>query len=553
MRITSFVRNMFAQKSSAPLASTDPKTAVAIYQEQALTQLIWAFAKIPDVDDILMQAGITRASLSKLESDDEIFGALRTRRESCLATPWHVEDCTDEEKDFISAEMMPWMESLIGGAWKAVPYGYSVIEVVYVKRDDGKIGIQNLSVKPMEWFDIKRNGDLYYFHDNGSTPHGQIVDQNYKFFVTRHEATYKNPKGEALMSRLYWPWLMRYHGWQFWSQFLERYGQPLLVGKSAAPDKMAKALAAAIQDSVIACGKEDGIECLEPNSNGEAFQIFETVIVKRYHKLILGQTLTSDSAQGAAGKGAAGSLALGKVHADVADTLRKSDLRLIKPTCQRVITALMKLNNMSEGTKFVITDEDELDADRAMRDTSLYAQGVRFTKDYYMNAYGLNDEDFDMTQPLDLGNGTNPDGTTINPGDNGNQPPDPNAKQPVKDKQQAIADKNPSKNQKGAKAAVEPSKYDFAKRRAGDPRRFTPAQTAIENVADDSIKEAGQLFPVTEILDVIKASETPLELEHNLAKLLKGTDNQNFQMALEQALFLADVLGYANAEGKLGD
>jgi phage gp29-like protein len=42
-------------------------------------------------------------------------------------------------------------------------------------------------------------------------------------------------------------------------------------------------------------------------------------------------------------------------------------------------------------------------------------------------------------------------------------------------------------------------------------------------------------------------------LEHNLAKLLKGTDNKNFQMALEQALFLADVLGYANAEGKLGD
>ena len=80
MRITSLVRNMFAQKSPAPVASTDPKTAVAIYQEQALTQLIWAFAKIPDVDDILMQAGITRASLSKLESDDEIFGALRTRR-----------------------------------------------------------------------------------------------------------------------------------------------------------------------------------------------------------------------------------------------------------------------------------------------------------------------------------------------------------------------------------------------------------------------------------------------------------------------------------------
>jgi hypothetical protein len=151
------------------------------------------------------------------------------------------------------------------------------------------------------------------------------------------------------------------------------------------------------------------------------------------------------------------------------------------------------------------------------------------------------------------GNGTNPDGTPDNLGDNGNHPPDPNAKQPVKDKQQAIADKNPGTNQKGAKASVDPSKYDFAKRRAGDPRRFTPAQTAIENVADDSIKEAGQLFPVTEILDVIKASETPLELEHNLAKLLKGTDNKNFQMALEQALFLADVLGYANAEGKLGD
>ena len=34
-------------------------------------------------------------------------------------------------------------------AWKAVPYGYSVMEAVYRRREDGRIDLSTVAVKPL--------------------------------------------------------------------------------------------------------------------------------------------------------------------------------------------------------------------------------------------------------------------------------------------------------------------------------------------------------------------------------------------------------------------
>lgn len=536
MNILSRLRTAFA---SSGTTSPSPKTA-ALWTDEAVSQLIELFTRIPETDELLTQAGITRASLKKLETDDEIFAALRTRREAAVATPWRFEGGADSTKALLEEEFKPLMEQIVAGAWKAVPYGYSVMEAVYRYRSDRKIGLATVCVKPLEWFDPRPNGELRYFAPDFSAVNGEVVDQVYKFFLTRVDPTYQQPKGEALLSRLYWPWFFRFNGWRFWGQFLERFGQPLLVGKNPKPADMAAALLRAHQDAVIAVGPNDSVEAIQPATSGEAFEKLEQCVVRRYQKLILGQTLTSDT-----GNSGGGSYALGQVHAEVKEGLRKADIRLVRGTVQRQVNALCALNGITTDVpEIVFADDAGLETARADRDGKLYNVGVRFTKDYFLDRYDLREDDFDLTA-----------GTPPIPGQASGIPPQnqqAGAGQ-EEDGGQVPTDENgePTNPQAAAARLLGLDRQAFARRRAADPRRFTPAQQMVEDAADVALSQGGQPVNTAAIRAAVMAAKDPADLADRLAVLLKNEPNEQFQRTLEQALFAADVIGYVHAEGKL--
>lgn len=516
--------------AKAPVTSDKgpaPATA-ALWNDQAVSQLIELFTKIPETDELLTQAGITRASLKKLETDDEIFQALRTRREAVVATPWRFEGGDDKTTAFLEDELKPVMEQLVAGAWKAVPYGYSVMEAVYRKREDGKIGLSTVAVKPLEWFDPRPNGELRYFAPDYASPEGVVVDQVFKFFMTRVDASYANPKGEALLSRLYWPWFFRFNGWRFWGQFLERFGQPLLVGKSADPKKMVQALVQAHQDAAIGIGVNDTVEAIEPSTSGEAFEKLEQAVVRRYQKVILGQTLTSDT-----GKNGGGSYALGQVHAEVKEGLRRADIRLVRRTAQNVVNALCALNGVKEAPEVVFADDAGLEAARATRDKDLSTIGVKFTKEYFLDRYDLREDDFELTDPK-------PPTPPVAPG----QPGQPGAGI------QTDENGDPVVSQAGMTRNLVEALI-FARRRSADPKRFTAAQQAVEDLADVALSQCGQPVDSARVREAVLSASDPKDLEDRLAVLFSMADAATFQRTLEQALFAADVLGYTHSEGKL--
>jgi phage gp29-like protein len=524
MRLFHNIPTMFARKQQQqPISQTDPKTA-ALWSDQAISQMIALLTRIPEIDELLTQAGISRAFLKKLETDDEIFAALRTRREAVVATPWRFEGGNDKTAKFLTEELIPHMENIVSGAWKAVPYGYSVMEAVYKYRDDGQIGIADVAVKPLEWFDPRPDGVLRYFSPDGAYTAGVDCDQIFKFFLTRSDPTYQQPKGEALLSRLYWPWFFRFNGWRFWGQFLERFGQPLLVGKSNNTKLLADALLAAHQDAVIAVGREDSVEAINPATNGEAFEKLEQCVVRRYQKLILGQTLTSDT-----GTKGGGSYALGQVHAEVKEGLRRSDIRLVRKTAQAVATALCTLNGMVDDIpELVFADDAGLESERADRDVKLSGMGVKFTKNYYTDRYDLRDDDFELVEKQPIPAALDPNASA-----------DPNAK-----------DKN-NKDTNIKPVDEADAKMSFANRRVSDPKRFTPAQQLVEDQADASLKLGHQPVDTDTVRAAILAAKDPRDLADRLAQILKGLPNAEFQRTLEQSLFVADVIGYANAEGKV--
>lgn len=518
-------------KPSAPAGPPKPETQ-ELMTSVAVSQLIEMLTVMPEVDETLATLGIPRSHLRKLEADDEIFQLLRTRREAVIATPWRLEGGDKATVDLLIEELTPIIHSIISGAWKAIPYGYSVMEAVYKIRDDRKIGLADVAIKPMEWFQPKPSGILKYFSPDGAVI-AEDVDTVYKFMLTRSEATYQNPMGEALLSRLYWPWFFRFNGWRFWGQFIERFGQPLLVGKSSNPKTMAAALVQAHQDAVIAVGGQDSVDAIAPSTSGEAFEKLESAVLRRYQRVVLGQTLTSDT-----GKNGGGSFALGKVHAEVKESLRRSDIRLVASTIQALVKALCLLNGKADVPTFVMADDSGLEEARSKRDVELSKLGVKFSKGYFTDRYDLKDEDFELGSVVEDPNGDalGPNGTPVPPEGEGSAP---TGAQTALDEAQAARKKRIHDT------------LVFARARKADPKRFTGAQGMIEDTADAAMSMAGQPIDLDVVRAAVFAATSPEDLEDRLATVLRGTTATNFRQVLEVSLAFADVLGYVRSEGKV--
>lgn len=507
------IKNLF-NFAKQDKAKQSAKPSAAIYSEEAISQLMIYLTRYQDMDAVLKQLGIGRDKLRNLLSDDEIYQAVETRTDALLSTPMRIEPSEGPGAEFIMETLKPVIQTAITGAFQARLFGYSVLEAIYKPLPDGRIGLAYLGEKPFEWFEPKPDGRLLYFPDSGAGgTTGIEVDQEYKFFLTRNRPTYLMPFGEAMLSRLYWPWFFRTNGWKFWGKFLERFGSPLLVGKSTDNRAMAEALLSAHSQSVIGIGHEDSVDAVGMASAnaGQAFDMFEAATIRRIQKVILGQTLTSGTDNGS------GNRALGAVHNSVREDKRNSDIKLVQATIQSVVNALCKLNNF-EPHEVIFADEVGLEKDRSERDKNLYVLGVRFQKSYFEDNYDLNDTDFELTQ----------DPVNDTQGDNqgGNPPP------------------NDPKKKPGVKASIETSN-DFGRRKV----KFSKDQQEVEDLVDRALEAAG--LPLDAVRSAVLAATSPEDLQDRLFALIGSrVSDDGFREVLEKALFAADVLGYIHAEGK---
>jgi phage gp29-like protein len=484
-----------------------PKT---LYQETAIDLLVNQLFQREDTDETLKKLGVHRKELRVLESDDEIFAAIETRREALVATPWRLEPNTSRQAKFIEAQLKKQLVSIIRGCFDAVLYGYSVQEVIYRKTDDGKIGLESVSTKPSEWFEPKSNGELIY--RSMLDPVGSVVDKTHKFLLTLRNETYRQPYGEALLSRLYFPWLFRVQGWKFWAKNLERTGTPFLKGSAPneitqdgtpAVDHLATVLNAAVGSSTLALPDGWTAEFMSVQQNGATFEQFETAIIKRIQKVILGQTLTSDV-------GKSGSFAAAKVHQSVLDDRRKADIRLTTDTVQTLVNALHSLNGFTgEPPVFVLEDDTGLETERADRDAKLTQAGVlKLTPDYLLRVYDFQEGDFEI-------------------------PPPP-----------AAFAAPPPTGEKDKNADLTQKTLDFAA--SNMPLKFTPDQQIIEDLADNVLAKLNCPISKESIFNAIRAAKDYDDLADRLAVLFVETDTSEFRTVLERATFAADLMGYAN-------
>lgn len=484
-------------KKQKTVVSNNPE-AGGLYSHEAESALIQYLTsgKAPDIDDVLRKAGVPRHKLRVLLSDDEIYQCVEKRQDKLEAAPFRIEPADTKESLIIAEQIRKWWSELTMGTQNARWFGYSVLEAVYSKiplvhADTATqyFGWEWIGEKPMQWFEPKNDGKLLYRQDGIGTP--IEVNQQIKFFKTQCKPSYENPYGEALLSRLYWVWFFKTQAFKFWAKFVERFGNPLLKGKSIDNKAMKKALLDAHASAVIAIDRQDEVEmvsALGVNGGSGAFEAFDKTLEKRIQKVILGGTLTS-------GTDGSGSRALGDVHLEVEKNKLGADVRMITSTLQAVIDALCLINNW-KSHRIVIGEEKSLDEKKADRDVKLKNAGANLTPQYFIREYGLQEGDV-----AEL----------------------PNEPTPLKF------------------SALPKQAFSFK----ASSQQITPEQQELEQTAHDQPKV---LMTDEQLQKIVQDATDHSDLMTKLYSATKGANVDEFEIVMSKALFMADVMGYVHAQ-----
>ena len=487
-----------AKAKEAKAKKAKPKSA-GLMTEVAVEALSFAMGRAADIDEVLKQAGVSRQRLSVLMADDEIGQAMETRLDAVLNAPWRFVEDQGEQTLFLKELFTRWHFEIVTGAWDACPFGYSVMEANYFIDENNRFSIAEIGTKPMEWFEPKNTGALIFRKPQSNTEIDVFKNYPLKFFLTRRKPSYKQPYGDPLLSKLYWVWFFKTNSTKFWVKFLERFGSPLLVGKvkdgeQEDIDAMTTALLNAHTQSILSIDADDDVSTVGTNFSGagaSAFEAFDNVMTRRVQKVVLGQTLTS-------GTDGTGSRALGEVHETVRMDKRNSDLRMITPVVQDIINALCLLNGFEKHT-IILGGEQDLNVKVVERDLKLKDLGVQFNDQYIIETYGIKPEHFKV------GVASNID--------------------PVKQF-----------------TALHHKAFSFK----ASANKLSAAQQEVEELTDGQVEL--QLLTNEQIKKLTAESDTPEALAFNLMQLIPGATQSQFTANLDQALYAADVLGYAMAE-----
>lgn len=501
-------------------------TAAALSSAISIERTLSRFGWLGDPDDLLAKLGIDRTKLRALEHDDEITAAIETRRDASLVTPWRFEHPQARARKFFTDAFTHVMPQLLATSWQAVPYGYSVTEVVYTEPADpanttpGKIGIGSVLECPMEWFRIVPGGDLLWRDQN------QPADPR-KFFAAVRHPTLRKPMGDAILAKAYWPWYFRTHGWKYWAKFLEQAAVPLLVGKTIGDKEgLLGVLRSVTQGPALAINDTDTLDALDlPGNSANKFTEFEIACVRRIQRLILGQTLTSGT------DGGSGNRALGQVHNEVRMDKKRADVAMLSAHIQCMANMLAALNGM-DTPKFIMEDGSGLERERADRDKVLTDAGMlRFTPEYLREKYGLEESDFTVPDPAS---------TTAA------------APQPA-----GFASGTPKLTAEQTSAintylSASSQLVQLVDGHSENRPRFTAGQQAIEDEVDRTLASFTTPIQAKAIASAIRAATGPEDLIERLGVALADADDRQFRTTLERALFAADLMGYGQTQQRNG-
>lgn len=234
---------------------------------------------------------------------------------------------------------------------RASVWPVSVVEMVWGVDSLGRHVVQRLIPVPPHLLEYTTGKMRIERTDALGNTLGQFVEVphngDWRFIVHRgHLMTEPDTFGGPMRSVLFW-WLFATLSREWWAQFLERYGMPLLIGTVAEGDTkgrrmLQQAFSSAMQlfGLVIQEGTSIKTEAVNSQGGGDAFQAFHAAANAEISKIFVGGDLSA-SGQNLGLGGGQGALQ-GQVRADI----RQWDALVLGATLQKVFAKMALINRL---------------------------------------------------------------------------------------------------------------------------------------------------------------------------------------------------------------
>ncbi|MDG6316153.1 DUF935 domain-containing protein [Glaesserella parasuis] len=288
------------------------------------------------------------------ERDSAIFANIQTRKRAALGVDWMIqaprnatpaEEKLRDEVDELFYQIGN-LEDLIIDCMDAVGHGFSALEIEWAFN--GKVWYPNAFMhRPQSWFKWDKLDNLLL-----KTPQNQTGEplRPYGWVVHTHKSRSTQSARNNLFRTLAWLYMFKHYSIHDFAEFLELYGMPIRIGKYGAgatkdeKQTLKRALAeighnaAGIMPESMSIELHNAANAGGSSGNNPFLQMVDWC-EKSIARLILGQTLTS----GADGKSSTN--ALGNVHNEVRRDLLVSDVKQLGQTfTQQIILPYLLIN-----------------------------------------------------------------------------------------------------------------------------------------------------------------------------------------------------------------
>lgn len=354
---------------------------------------------LPDPDIVLRKQGKDIKIYRELLCDPHVIDCVQSRKAGVLSLEWEIARGLNKDKNIeLLSNLLKKLDlyKLINDILDSVLWGFQPIEIIW-KKEGSLILPSELKAKPPEWFCYDADNNLRF--KTKQNYFGELLPPK-KFLCPQYNASYDNPYGDRILSKVFWQVVFKKGGLKFWTIFTEKYGMPHIIGKhprgasQEETNNLADMLERMVQDAIAVIPDDSSVELQEANKSSSA-EIYEKLINKmnaEISKAIIGQTLTTEI-------GSTGSYAASNTHFQVRQDIVNSDKKLVEKTINQLLRWIYELNFSTEIIpEFELYEEEDIDLNLAQRDKTLSESGVKFTKKYFIKNYGLDEEDFDIAE-----------------------------------------------------------------------------------------------------------------------------------------------------------
>ena len=345
-------------------------------------------------DEVLRHQGAEGYKIfEKLLQDDRVYSTLAQRRAAVTARDYEVVPGGKMRRDRIAADYM--REVLEHLQWNALTdkmlytsfYGYSVAEAIWA-RDGRYIVPEALHVRNRRRFVFGTDMRPRLLTTNN--PNGEPLPEHKFWTSTTGADNDDEPYGRGLGHYLYWPVWFKKNQIKFWLVFLEKFGQPTILGryernaKEEERVKLYQALRSVHADAVVALPHDMIVELLEASRGGSVdYGSFYDRMQSVISHIILSQTMTSESGS---------SRAQAEVHLAVRREVVESDARYVDDSFNRQPGAWLTAWNFPGASvpkvKRVMTTPEDMER-MAQRDKTIVDMGRNLDADYVEETYNV--------------------------------------------------------------------------------------------------------------------------------------------------------------------